>query len=98
MTDELLRAAARQLRVVRGGERQIDGEDAPSPGQVADVDVSTMRPHGLPGNRESEAESGPVATAPLAERLKRVTFAFGDSTAFIFNVDEEVRLVVGRCA
>jgi hypothetical protein len=68
------------------------------PGKLRMWMSAPCAPHGLAGNREPQPKSGPVATAPPAERLERVTFAFRDYSAFIFNVDQEVRVVVGRCA
>ena len=89
---------ARRNGHVFGCERNVDDEDAACTGDIANVDVPAVCPDGLAGNREPQAKARPVAAAPLAERLERVAFARGDTTALVFHLNQEVRLFVCACS
>src|SRR6202022_4667793 len=82
-------ANRRRNRHLFRNQWNVDDEDAALPGQVADEDVPPVCPDGLAGNREPQAEAGPITAAPVAERSERVARALRDATTLVFHLDQD---------
>src|SRR5215210_6071672 len=54
----------------------LDKENATPSGQVPNAHISALRPNRFTGNGQPQAEAGPVLAAPVAERLKWISFRF----------------------
>lgn len=61
-------ASGRQAGLRR--QRKLDGKDAAFIGQLASAHLAADRLDGLTADRESDAEVGSIAAAPLAERAE----------------------------
>ena len=78
------------------GQGKFAGEDAALAGQVADVDVTPARLHGLAADGRPGAEAGSVPAAPLAERQEE---GFGvlvwQTAALVLDLDEDFPVAGG---
>ena len=70
------------------GKRDVDDEDAPFAGHVADTDLAAVRPYRFPSDRESQAEARSVAATPIAKPLKQIAVALRNPAALVFGLDE----------
>jgi len=65
---------------------------------VVKVDLSTVCPDRLSSNRKTQAKAGSVRPAPLAKRLKRIPHTVGNTAALVFDLNQQVPLVVRPCS
>src|SRR6187549_1129962 len=68
------------------GQRDIDDEDATVAGHVANTDLAAVRPNRFPGDRESQAEAGPIAASTIAKYLKQVALARRNPAALVLGL------------
>ena len=74
-------------RLDLSGQRKFDDEYAAATWGVADRNIAAVSSDGSSSNRESEAETGPVFSAPLTERLEGVTGRFRNAPALILHLN-----------
>ena len=65
----------------------LDRKHAASTREVAEVDVPALHSDGLSSDREPEAETCPVAGAPVGKRLERVFGAVWNAAALVLHFD-----------
>ena len=68
-------------------QRKFDDEYAAVTLDVADRNIAAVSSDGSLSNRESEAETGPIFSAPLTERLEGVTGRFRNAPALILHLN-----------
>ena len=74
---------------LRCGKRDIDDEDAPFAGHVADTDLAPVRPDRFPGDRESQAEARTIPATPIAKLLKQIALARRNPATLVLGFDEQ---------
>jgi len=91
-----LRRAAPDPR--RGGARpprEVEREDAPLAGQVADADFSPVRPRRLEADRQAKTDAAAVPTALRVRSEQLLDLPGGQTSALILDVEQDA---VGRHA
>src|SRR3990172_8483267 len=90
---EHTRCVARRVRL--GSRRQVDGEDATLPWDVARADLATVCLDGLAADREPKTKARAVIFAPLPEGAKHLPFRLvvSETPALVFDLDEHARVV-----
>jgi hypothetical protein len=71
------------------GQREVDRKDAALPRHVTDVDVTGVRSHRLPRDREPETETRAIGTASVPEGLKQIAFLLWNAAALVVDLDEQ---------
>jgi hypothetical protein len=71
------------------GQREVNRKDAALPRHIPDVDLTAMRSHSLPRDREPQTETRAIGAASIPERLEEVAFVLWNAAALVLDLNEQ---------